>query len=85
VAISRVGVDVVCLPGLVGGHNGDHRDVAGSDDRVEHGGVDARHLADEAEGRGIGGWPRGEEASLPIQAGLVFFFSSPCSFKLLAE
>uniref|UniRef100_A0A8R7QUF1 Uncharacterized protein n=1 Tax=Triticum urartu TaxID=4572 RepID=A0A8R7QUF1_TRIUA len=57
-----VGVDVVGLPGLVCGHGGDDRDVAGGDDRAEHGGVDARDLADEPEGRGVGGGARGEEA-----------------------
>ncbi|KAF2946178.1 hypothetical protein DAI22_02g274100 [Oryza sativa Japonica Group] len=57
-----VGVDVVGLPGLVGGHGRDDRDVAGLDDGAEDGRVDARHLANEAECGGVGGRARGEEA-----------------------
>jgi hypothetical protein len=48
-----INIDVVDLSSFVDRHSGDDRDVAGHDDGVEDGGVDARDLANEADSGGV--------------------------------
>jgi len=58
----RIGIDVIGLPSLVGGHGGDNWDMSRGDDGMEDGGVHARDLADESQRRCVWGRARGDEA-----------------------